>query len=365
MKLGWLLRNLRQRGRLVAGLLTHGRRREAHPLVANLFLTSRCNARCTYCYVGDVHPADTGAAADKRVLGTKEWLRLIDDLTARGVRYFTLVGGEPLLSPHFDAVVDHLHRRDLFFNVTSNGALVPRKLEILAKASQITISLDGDRESNDRLRGPGWHARALAALDAAAAVGIPVRLNVVVTRANAGQVPYILDLCEQRRMVVTFTPCIDVPEFRREETARWQLSDGEMRAFFRDLVEMRRDNDRIMNSGASIHYMIDYPTTFDRVVMKNDAEAGYYPTPCPYGRFQYHFNEYGEVFPCAHWWNSPDFKAETVFDGGLDRALAKASNLPCQFCSFCNMVDWNEMTRPAVVAQGALMTIRQAGSRKR
>ena len=355
----WLARNISQRSQLFFGLVRFGTTRQPRPLIANLFITERCNARCLYCYVADVNRPDGTPETQRRMSGP-EWLDLIDRLIDRGVRYFTLVGGEPMVSSDCAAIINHLYRRNVFFNLTTNGSLVPTQLDLVRKVSQLTISLDGDETANDTLRGVGWHARAMKAIDAAIGVGVPVRINTVITKANRDQIGSIVALCEARNLFVTFSPCIDAPEFRQAETRKWMLDDKDVKAFFTDLLAWKQRTNRIMNSNTSIQYMIDYPTDFERVVMRDDPEASYYEVPCTYGRIQYHFSEFGEVFPCGIWWNRPDYTAQTVFDGGLDAAIANASDRPCQYCSFCNRVDWDEMTRPRSLLKGIDMTVRQA-----
>lgn len=363
--MSWFSRNIAQRATLFSGLVRYRMTGRPSPLIANLFITSRCNARCVYCYVEDVDPPDARERRGRRTLTGEEWKELIDSLIGRGTRMFTLVGGEPLVSPHVAEIIEHLHRRDVFFILTTNGSLVRKRLDLVRKVSQLTISLDGDPAANDAVRGQGWHEHAMDAIEAAREGGIPVRLNVVVTRANADQIPYIVGLCDRHGMYVTFTPCIDPPEFRRTATRSWQLDDAGMREFFRELRRWKGRSPRIMNSLRSIDYMIAYPTSFQGMVMRDDPLAAYYPENCPYSRIQYHFNEFGDVFPCALWWNSAEFSPGNLFENGLEAALAKATDMPCQYCSFCNMVDWNELTRPKAMAVGLSMTIRQAlGGRK-
>lgn len=354
----WLSRNFMQRLGLYGGLLQYGVTGQPKPRVVNLFLTSRCNAKCTYCYVADVNVPDDRNAG-RRILCESEWLDLIDAFIARGCRAFTLVGGEPLLAPHLPAIVEHLYRRNVFFVLTTNGALVPKRIDLLRKVSQLTISIDGDRESNDRLRGKGWHARAMAAIEAAVAAEIPTRLNVVVTRANADQIGYIVDLCDRFGLCVTFTPYIDPPGFRRDGMTPWQIDDQGVKAFFAELRRWRLKSRRIMNSLESIDFMIGYPAAFDRVVMVGEPEAAYQPEPCPYGRIQYHLNEFSEVYPCGVWWNRSDFSPKSVFEHGIDAAIAHATAMPCQYCSFANAIDWIKLTRLGSAWDGAVLTLHQ------
>lgn len=357
MSENWLFRNLIHRGQLFVSLMSYGLTSKAHPIFGILFITEKCNAKCLYCYVNDVNAPDDHSI-DKRLMNGEDWKQLIDDLIDRGVRAFSLVGGEPMVSPWCEELINHLHKRGVFFNLTTNGSLVLKQIDLLKKVSQLTVSIDGDEQSNDRVRGKGWHKRAIDAIEAATSAGIPCRLSVVVTRYNRDQIQYIVDLCDRLNMYVTFTPCLDAPENRFETTRDLMLDDSELREFFKDLLRWKKKTKRIMNSEKSVHYMINYPGTFDRVVMADEPDAAYYPEKCPYGRFQYHFSEYGEVYPCAVWWNRPDFQAKTVYDG-LDDALGNATEMPCQYCSFCNLVDWNEMTKPKALIKGALMTVRQ------
>lgn len=75
-----------QKSRLYLGLIKAQKRREPVPLIANLFITGRCNARCAYCYVDiDKRP--------EREFSLDRWKGLIDNLYIRGTRMFALVGG--------------------------------------------------------------------------------------------------------------------------------------------------------------------------------------------------------------------------------------------------------------------------------
>ncbi len=193
---------------------------------------------------------------------------------------------------------------------------------------------------------------------------IPVRISTVITNENRDQIQYLIDICEELGMYVTYTPpCIDSPpEERHEGTMQLMLSDDQTVEFFKELKEHKKTTSRIFNSERSIDYMINYPVSFSQVVMKDDPDADYYKTPpCPYGRIQHIFTNTGEVFPCGIWWNRDDFTSKNVLDDGLDAALKHAANIPCKFCSFCNLVDWNELASISSLARGGTMiSIRQS-----
>lgn len=345
-------RSIYQRGRLFMSLVRERGKDRKVPLVANLFLTGRCNGECDYCYVGlENNP--------NREFSEAQWLALLDDLIDKGTRMFTLVGGEPLISPHCAPIMRRLRERNVFFTLTSNGFLIRRNIELVKLSSQLTISLDGDRDSNDAIRGKGWHDKAMDGIKVASENGIPVRLSVVVTTLNMNQADYILDLCERFNLHATFTPCIDRPEFRREKSMRLQMSDGQVRSFFGGLLEKKKTSSRIMNSDASIRYMIGYPVSFSDVILRSDENAGYFPERCPYGKIQFIITNTGEIYPCGIWWNRPEYKSINIMDDGLDAALDHAGNLDCQSCYFCNLVDWVELSKASAAFRGMEITLRQ------
>ncbi len=123
-------------------------------------LTDHCNLGCEHCYQ-DRH--DTTAE-----LGIDELCTLADRIigAATGPVTIHLTGGEPLLLPGFDRLLDHL---DGFGNavelhVITNGTVMgTAALDALARTSRLTtirISAESaDPEVNDRVRGQGNLAR--------------------------------------------------------------------------------------------------------------------------------------------------------------------------------------------------------------
>ncbi|MFZ1992292.1 MAG: radical SAM protein, partial [Alphaproteobacteria bacterium] len=148
MSIGSKFRLLRQRWRVYAGMVRAARGGRVVPVVSDLFITTRCNGRCNYCYRDDTIPA-----ADE--LTTAQWCRVIDELYDLGCRMFNLMGGEPLLREDFPQLLDHIVAKGVLCDVNTNGFLVPKFIESLKHASQIFTSLDGDEAAHDANRGAG------------------------------------------------------------------------------------------------------------------------------------------------------------------------------------------------------------------
>ena len=117
-----------------------------------LDVTSRCNLRCLHCYWWkEAHPKE---------LDSEEMIALMKRLRATGLRAALLYGGEPTLRPEVCRAADEIFDSLLIFTNGTNG--FPR-----LHRGQWILSLDGPREINDKIRGPGVFDQALEGLQKA------------------------------------------------------------------------------------------------------------------------------------------------------------------------------------------------------
>jgi GTP 3',8-cyclase len=150
-------------------------------------ITDRCNFRCTYCMPKEVFGSSYRFLPRAELLTFEEIERLARIFTAHGVEKVRLTGGEPLLRRDVEKLVAMLADiPGLDLTMTTNGALLPQKAGALAAAGlhRITVSLDALEDEVFRsLNDVDFPvARVLAGIDAAAAAGLPVKVNMVVKR---------------------------------------------------------------------------------------------------------------------------------------------------------------------------------------
>jgi uncharacterized protein len=134
-------------------------------LNAYLHVTYNCNLHCTHCY------AHAGPGVQS-ALAVAEVERLVYQAAAAGFRKAVITGGEPLLHPHRDALLDTLAGvreavKPLHIVLRTNLAylLSPALLaRIACSADQIVVSVDGDQHSHDARRGAGTYTRTVANL---------------------------------------------------------------------------------------------------------------------------------------------------------------------------------------------------------
>lgn len=177
--------------------------------ILRLSLTARCNLACRYCRPENQDP--------QTLLTHQQRLKLIGVAARLGCRRLRLTGGEPLLAPGLVALIQAVKALDLVEDValTSNGVLLDRPLAQRLKQAgldRITISLDGaDPQAVRRMGGGNSFAQVLAAIDHAQAVGLPVKINMVVmAHGNGDQVIPMARLCRRLGVELRLIEYMDV-----------------------------------------------------------------------------------------------------------------------------------------------------------
>src|SRR5437667_10961948 len=87
----------------------------SHPIAAQIIPIRRCNLACRYCNEYD----ETSPPVP-----TAEMLQRIDRLADLGLSSLTFSGGEPLLHPDLDRLIEHVRQRRMLAGVITNGFLL-------------------------------------------------------------------------------------------------------------------------------------------------------------------------------------------------------------------------------------------------
>ena len=150
-------------------------------------VTDRCNFRCAYCMPRTVFGQDYRFMDRKELLTFEELERVARAFVALGVEKIRLTGGEPLLRKEIEALVERLAGIEgLDLTLTTNASLLARKAEALRDAGldRVNVSLDSLDDSTFRAMNDADFpvSRVLEGIEAATAVGLPVKVNAVVKR---------------------------------------------------------------------------------------------------------------------------------------------------------------------------------------
>lgn len=199
-------------------------------------VTDRCNFRCTYCMPKELFGADHAFLPRDSLLDFDEIERLVRLFARHGVRKIRLTGGEPMVRPQLEQLVERIARIEDIDDIalTTNGSLLSRgRAQALADAglSRITVSLDGlDDATFMAINDVGFPVgKVLEGIDNAAAVGMPVKINAVIQRGvNEDQVLPLAGYFRGSGHVLRFIEFMDVGT-----TNGWRMEDvvpaGEIR----------------------------------------------------------------------------------------------------------------------------------------
>jgi cyclic pyranopterin phosphate synthase len=150
-------------------------------------VTDRCNFRCVYCMPKSVFGRDYRFLDRKELLTFEEIERLVRIAQGHGVEKIRITGGEPLLRRDLERLIAMLAAvGGLELTLTTNASLLARKAQLLADAglNRLTVSLDSLDDADFRAMNDVDFSvdRVLEGIDAAAAAGLPVKVNAVIKR---------------------------------------------------------------------------------------------------------------------------------------------------------------------------------------
>ena len=146
--------------------------------------TLGCNLRCRHC----------GSSAGKRrenELSTGEAADLFGQLAQLGCEKLTISGGEPMLRQDWPKLIESAAKTGMRVGMITNALSFDEEAARCAKANglrAVGFSLDGKRDSHDRIRGKvGHYERIRRAMRVAAKVELPFAIVTFVNRANLSQ----------------------------------------------------------------------------------------------------------------------------------------------------------------------------------
>jgi GTP 3',8-cyclase len=188
-------------------------------------VTDRCNFRCVYCMPKTVFGKDYRFMDRKELLDFEEITRIARAAVGIGVTKIRITGGEPLVRRDVEKLLAMLSELPAELTLTTNASLLPKKAQALKDAGlkRITVSLDSLDEavfkSMNDVDFPV--SRVLEGIEAAQAVGMPVKVNCVVKRGvNEHQVVELARHFRGSGVILRFIEYMDVGA-----TNGWRMDD--------------------------------------------------------------------------------------------------------------------------------------------
>ena len=163
------------------------------PRSVDLEITSRCNARCRYCYYLN------NEGVNYQDLPTQRWLTFFEELGRAKVMQVCLAGGEPFIREDIFEIIDGIVQNRMRFQILTNGSLISRetarRLKETKRCFAIQVSLDSSKpQIHEAMRGKGTFIQALNAIKLLTEEGLPVTVRVTIHAQNVEDLPSIARL---------------------------------------------------------------------------------------------------------------------------------------------------------------------------
>ncbi|HVU32864.1 MAG TPA: GTP 3',8-cyclase MoaA [Opitutaceae bacterium] len=180
-------------------------------------VTDRCNFRCPYCMPAEVFGPGHAFLHGSQLMSLSEFKEIVQAFRVLGVEKVRLTGGEPLLRSDVPELIrilkSELGIRDVA--LTTNGWLLEKLGPALRAAGldRLNVSVDSLEDATaGKLNGLGFQiGRVLRGIDAAAALGFPIKINCVVQRGvNDHELLRLADYFRERGHTLRFIEFMDV-----------------------------------------------------------------------------------------------------------------------------------------------------------
>lgn len=222
------------------------------PLVITWAITYHCNRRCSYCCRWDSQANEMSIAEAKSVLCK---------LCHLGLKRINFSGGEPLLKEGFFDLIALARQKDVFIAVNTNGSVVPQNSGDLKAIDLLNLSVEGNAEVNDFIRGEGSYEEIMRAAETARKKNVKFRFSATLNKYNQNNLLDLIRLAKEFDTMVSF----QVLEHYRlgsniENPDR--LEDSELRSSIKRLVEYKSDSKLRKNIGNSMNglkYLLAWP----------------------------------------------------------------------------------------------------------
>ncbi|WP_341519270.1 GTP 3',8-cyclase MoaA [Bacillus paramobilis] len=190
-------------------------------------VTDRCNFRCRYCMPEEIFGPDYSFLSNDKILSFDEIERITRIFVSLGVRKLRITGGEPLLRRGLPQLIERLNKVDGVEDIglTTNGSLLKKFAPDLYKAglSRVTVSLDSlEEERFFYLNGNRSKVqRVLEGIQAAAEVGMKIKINMVVQKGkNEQDILQMARHFKENKHILRFIEYMDVGNYNG-----WELKE--------------------------------------------------------------------------------------------------------------------------------------------
>ncbi len=173
------------------------------PLRVTHNITYRCNLACPFCLLKEV----SGGCGDPE-MDTHQIKKMMEEFKEIGTRFWLFSGGEPLLRQDIGELISYAKEKMNFHcSLSTNGTLLAERMKnnlCFKQLDFVQISLEGPKETQDRLCGIGTYDKIISALDALKKLHIKTAIMVLMLKDNLNHFDFLIKLATQYNACIIF-----------------------------------------------------------------------------------------------------------------------------------------------------------------
>jgi MoaA/NifB/PqqE/SkfB family radical SAM enzyme len=286
------------------------------PLAVRWQLTNRCVLKCKYCNVWQTPGKE---------LGLDQIISILDEMAAMGTQTISYSGGEPMLRPDIDRILEETIKRGVSTEMNSTGAGIPEKIAKLKHLDFLKISLDGPEDVHDLVRGKNSYKIALAAAAVAKVHKLNFIFSTTLTKYNINDIDFLLETAKKFDTLVAFQPLKDL--YRGvENTSSLNPAKEDFTSAIQKLIDYKkRGNPHLRNSLIGLKHILRWP---------------HYPQlKCWAGKVFCVLNADGTLMPCDR--IAYRSQLPNCTEVGFEKAFLSLPEVCCGGCGFCGVLELN------------------------
>lgn len=221
-------------------------------------VTLGCNLPCHHCF-------NNSGKARPNELTTEESIHGLRQIRAANVLDVRFSGGELTQRPDWYEILKEAKHLGFTVSCNTNGVYDdPTVIEKFADLDldQVTLSIDGRKESHEKNRGVGTFDRTIDSLKKLHERGVKLRINTLITKSSLHDLDYMADLASQYATEINFFITRFIGRGRNLKTEA---------ASFEEFYEMSQRANEVRAKYPELNLM-----HFEQATIQNSSRSGFY-----------------------------------------------------------------------------------------
>lgn len=304
-------------------------------------ITEKCNLHCTHCYQdeNDLSPEVSG---EKLFTVLNQYIHLLKKWNIKG--HINITGGEPLINKNLPHLLETIskHQDLISFALLSNGTLLTDKFAKKLKEWGCTfyqISIEGNQEVHDTIRGKGNFEKCLDALRILKKNKIQSLVSFTSSKLNVDYFEDVAEICRKNKVDFLWSDRY-IPLGQGSNMKEEMLQPLEVESFFEKMNTLHKKFKKswFTKTEIKLHRALNF------LVSENTDCNCFQPYKCSAGKSLITIMPNGDLLPCRRLpiliGNIFDTKMEALYDNSVLLRMLRKNNVPYTGCDNCSR--WND-----------------------